>query len=167
MKLVKVIGDEPVTLAEMKSYLRIDLADDDNLINALIMAARSVAEGHTNRAIIRQELAQVIEGAGREIEIPRPPLVSVTVTGGNVERTDIISEPGKVVLTERPTGPVTVEFVAGYDSANIPPRIKQAIMLTVAHWYDNRGLVGAPGTMPQELPFAAAALLDMDRIGGV
>lgn len=46
--------NEPVFLADMKNHLRVDIADDDDLIAALIMAARERAEEFTGRALVTQ-----------------------------------------------------------------------------------------------------------------
>lgn len=57
---------EPVTLADMKLHLRVDFADDDSLIEALIVAARQRAETITRRAFVTQTWKQVLD------EFPRP-----------------------------------------------------------------------------------------------
>jgi hypothetical protein len=46
---------EPVCLAVMKNYLRVDIDDDDDLINSLISMARERAEDLTGRCLIAQE----------------------------------------------------------------------------------------------------------------
>lgn len=43
---------EPLTLAEVKSHLRVDITDDDALITSLITAARQWVERGINRALI-------------------------------------------------------------------------------------------------------------------
>lgn len=45
---------EPVARNDVKNYLRIDHDADDNLIDSLIVAARSIAESYTHRAFITQ-----------------------------------------------------------------------------------------------------------------
>lgn len=52
---------------------------------------------------------------------------------------------------------ITVTFVAGHASrAAIPQRFKQAVLLLVNHWFENRGVVGSGG----ELPLAYQALIN-------
>lgn len=98
LTLVTPPAAEPVTLAEAKAHLRVEIADDDALIADLVAAARQAAESHTRRALITQtwrltldrfpgkplpwwdgvrEGADVPEPANA-IELPRPPLQSVT-----------------------------------------------------------------------------------------
>lgn len=45
---------EPVTLADAKSFLRVDLPDDDPLISSLIVAARRAVETHLKQALVTQ-----------------------------------------------------------------------------------------------------------------
>jgi uncharacterized phiE125 gp8 family phage protein len=45
---------EPLTLGDAKAHLRVTNTQDDNLITALITAARKAAERYTNRAFITQ-----------------------------------------------------------------------------------------------------------------
>ena len=100
LELTKAPSVEPITLAEAKSFLRIDTTDEDSLINTLISSARSMCEEFTQRAFIKQtwdlwldrfpfgKSEKVWEGVlqahrnilneeTRNITIPRPPLLSV------------------------------------------------------------------------------------------
>ena len=45
---------EPVSLDEMKKHLRVDIDDDDELIQAMITAARTHIENITRRAFLTQ-----------------------------------------------------------------------------------------------------------------
>ncbi|MFP3564696.1 head-tail connector protein [Paraburkholderia sp. SIMBA_030] len=45
---------EPISLDEAKLHLKVDIADDDTLITALIVAARQFAESLTGRSFITQ-----------------------------------------------------------------------------------------------------------------
>ena len=45
---------EPVSLDEAKAWLRLDIADDDALVTALIPAARAIVEGETRRTLMTQ-----------------------------------------------------------------------------------------------------------------
>lgn len=55
---------EPLTLAEAKAHLRVDVdvTDDDALITALIVAARQYAESETGRSLITQSWRLVLDG---------------------------------------------------------------------------------------------------------
>ena len=98
LTLVTPPAVESVTLAEAKSHLRVETADDDALIGDLLAAARQTVEGFLRRALITQtwrltldrfprvaerwwdgvrQGAAVVERA-RAIVLPRPPLSAVT-----------------------------------------------------------------------------------------
>lgn len=52
---------EPLSLAEAKLHLRVDITDDDALISALISSVRQYAETITRRAFIQQTWQYVID----------------------------------------------------------------------------------------------------------
>lgn len=178
---------EPISSAEAKLHLRVDISDDDNLITALIQTAREVAEGIARRALITQTWKLILdEFPGDEIVIPMPPLQSVASitykdqdgsastfsSGDYIVNTD--TEPGKVVLgygkswpatTLYPTGAVTVQFTAGFGDAStdVPEKYRQAMLLLIGHWYENREAIATTGAVPKEVPFGVNALLWLDR----
>lgn len=182
-------ASEPVSLGEAKNHLRVDISDDDDLITALITAAREYVEEASRRALITQtwRLSLPQFPAAVEIELPRPPLQSVTsVTytdsdgssstfASSKYSVDTDSEPGRVRLvygedwpsdTLAETNPVQITYVAGYGdgSSDVPQRWRQAILLTVGHWYENREAVATGGGIPKELPLAVERLINMDRV---
>ncbi|WP_159728378.1 head-tail connector protein [Methylosinus sp. Ce-a6] len=61
LRLVTDAASEPLTLADAKAYARVDLADDDALITALIAAARRRAEKETGLALLTQSWVAVLD----------------------------------------------------------------------------------------------------------
>jgi uncharacterized phiE125 gp8 family phage protein len=186
--LVTAPAIEPVDLASAKTHLRVDGTDEDVLITALITASREYCEGFQNRAYITQTWDLWLESFPSEdyIRIPLPPLQSVASVKyygtDNAEYTmaaadyfvDNKSEPGRLVLaygkswpslTLRPANGVVVRFVAGYGdaAANVPQKVKQAMLLLIGHWYANREAVLA-GSISKEIEFAVKSLLWMCRV---
>ena len=47
---------EPLSLQEVKEYLRVDDATDERVVQPLIIAARQFAEQHMNRALMQQTI---------------------------------------------------------------------------------------------------------------
>lgn len=148
------------TVESVKQHLRVTHNDDDAYINLLIMAATAQVEVATNRQLINATYAYKIDDFPREIELPKPPLSSVTsiayIDTDGVSQT--VSSSDYVVYTTGVVGriglaygsiwpiarnipeAVTVTYVAGYGAtpASVPASIKQAINLLVGHWYTNR-----------------------------
>lgn len=188
LTLVTAPASEPVSLAEAKAHLRIDAADDDSLITALITAAREAAEAHTRRALVTQSWRLSLDGFpaaaqpwwdgvrrtanvaadGSVIELPRPPLVSVTsvtvyddddsatIAAASSYYVDSDREPGRVVLRSGGTWPVVgrvaggveVLFVAGYGAASaVPQAIRQGMLMLIGHLYEHRE-AEAGGSLP-------------------
>lgn len=190
MALTLVTGPavEPISLDEAKKHLRVDITDDDTLIENLIASARRYCEKFQSRAYITQTWELWLDEWPEEnyIEIPLPPLQSVAsvkyydtdgaehILDASDYFVDMKSEPGRIVLaygstwpstTLRPANGVVVQFNAGYgDSADdVPQTVKQAILLLVGHWYENREATIA-GTINREIEFAVNALLWPDRV---
>ena len=77
---------EPVSLADAKAWCRIDSDDtaQDGMVNLLIAAARARCEDLMGRALVTRKLELRLDDfprssdrAGRVIEIPMPPLISI------------------------------------------------------------------------------------------
>ena len=66
-----------------------------------------------------------------------------------------------------PLDPIVIQFTCGYgdDGLKVPFRIKQAMMLLISHWYENRMVINdLRGVNPAEISFAVTALLSKDTI---
>lgn len=187
LKLATAPAAEPVSLAEAKAHLRVDVTDDDTYISALIAAARQACEQIARRSFVTQtwDLSLTCWPEENYIELPRPPLSSVSsityVDSGGTTQTmsagdyvvDTASEPGRVWLgygktwpssTFRPGPAITVRFVAGYgNEAAVPKQYKQALLLLIGHYYENREEVQVQGAVAVQMPKAAEWLLLMDR----
>lgn len=190
MKLVTVTApaEEPITLAEAKLHLRVEIDEDDNPITAWITTARIAVEYFTQRALTTQTFDLYLDQFpdGNYIKLPRPPLQSVTWVKytddeGNVYTlpssqyvVDVYGEPGRVVLKNGYSWPTTelqvvngvqVRFVAGYGAAaNVPESFKSAMYLKIGDLYENReNTVIQPGAVPTSLPAGAESLLWFDR----
>jgi len=171
-----------ITTAEAKAQCRIDSNDEDTLIDALISAAVSHLDGYSGilgRALVTQTWQQDFSGFCTKMRLPVGDLIAITgVTyydASNAQQTLATSvytafsdalgpyaalKPDQSWPSSyaRPDS-VSVTWTAGYGAAaSVPPAIKQAALLLVAHWYDNRSGV-AVGETPAELPMAVNSLL--------
>lgn len=181
---------EPVSLDEAKAHLRVDVNADDLLLERLITAAREYVEEATGRALINQTWQLSLDAWPGEdyIELPRAPLSSITsvvyTDSNNTSNTfsdnnyvaDTDSEPGSIVLKygcEWPTvtlangQPIKITYVSGYGttSDSVPQQLRQAILLLVGHWYENReASVVGQGYSQGTLPFALQSVIALNRV---
>ena len=164
---------EPITLADVKAHLRLDTADEDTLLGALVRAAREHLEGQTGLAMIVRSFRLYLDDwpETRVIQIARGPvqtIESVTVydaaglpvvtdTAGYV--LDGTARPARLVLptrkaTVRAINGIEIDFTAGFgeSGADVPDTLKRAMLLHVAAMFELRGVVALdaqPGTVPQ------------------
>jgi len=178
---------EPVTLAEAKTHCRVDIDDDDTLLERLISSARVYCESVCRRAFIEQTLQLRCDSFPAEFRLPRPPFMSIasdglkyyntagmlTTLAASQYQTDVSSLVGRIVpaygcswpSARGQTDDVLVTYKAGFGAtaALVPAPIRQAILMMVGHWYDHREpvVIGAPVA---NLPLAVDALLSDYRV---
>lgn len=153
---------EPITVEELKLFARIDGADEDLLLEGFIEAVRGNAEAYLGQALISQTITMQMDYWPSEtIELPRPPLISITGVY-TLDEDDVATEyssdyyyaitwavPGLLVLrqgvsppenTERDYGGYQVVFVAGYgeEATDVPQGIRDGLMLWAATTYEKR-----------------------------
>lgn len=184
MGLTLVAGpeDEPLTTSEAKTHLRVDHSTDDTYIGSLITAARQAAENFTRRVFIAQTWDLTLDAfpcsSDHPIYVPLPTLQSVTyvryVDTDGVTQTwsssnytvDIKNEPGRIIPAYGQTWPttrdqinaVTVRFIAGYGTGQIPKALKQAMLLLIGHYYERRE-ESQVGVQAFQIPMGAEALM--------
>lgn len=162
-----------VTLAAAKEYLRILHDDEDAAIERLIAAATSHAETMTGRLIAAQTWEYRLPSFGGAIAIEKGPVASITsVTYRDGDGVDqvlastayalaIDEDPQQLLATgEWPAGAsaVRVRYAAGFaESDPVLAAIRQAILMLVGHWFDNRSTAAAGTTT--EIPLSFDALL--------
>lgn len=172
-----------VTLADAKLHCRVDGGDEDVLITALVKAAQDYLDGYSGvlgRALLTQTWRQDFDAFSDTMRLPVGNLLAVSsVTyydASNAQQTlassvyTAFSDTLGPYVTRKPgqawpstyTRPdaVSVTWTAGYGatSAAVPAAIKQAALLLVGHWYDNRAAVNV-GSSVAEVPFAVDALI--------
>lgn len=152
---------EPVTLAELKAHLRIDVTEEDELLESLIRVARAHLEAVTGVALMSQGFRLMLDDwpRGSVIQLMRTPVQTidaVVVFSGDGEPQsldlsdmllDATARPARLVIMDRPRpgrpiNGIEIEFTAGFGSAlEVPPELKRAILVHAAHLYEFRGAV--------------------------
>lgn len=176
--------EEWCTLAHAKAWLKIDDTADDEVIQALIVAARNKVETDTRRGLLSQSWTLSLDRApadGAPILFPMGPVISVTsvtsydtanassVVATTVYRLDASSLPARLVLKDgqswptglRPENAIEIVFVAGHGTTadTVPAELHQAARLLIGHWYANREAVLLGSVTAVAVPLAYDALI--------
>lgn len=153
---------EPVTTAEAKSHLRVDISDDDTLIGSLVTAAREYCEIYTGRSFAVRTYRADMAGFADDIWLPFGPVINIEsvkyydTASPSVQQTwaatnyhlfyNTLERQSGVSFPSVGTRPdaVQITYRAGYvtnaspEVENIPQAVKQAILLMVGDLYENR-----------------------------
>jgi uncharacterized phiE125 gp8 family phage protein len=167
---------EPVSLAEMKAWLREDASDEDLLIQALIVSARMTLEAYTRRSFVTQSWRIVMDAwpsDGGCVIVPFAPFQNISAIrvfdaadvaqtlAADTYRAPASSQEGRLIFKMAPPAPgrrgegVEIDFVVGYGalSTHTPEPLRRAIMTLAAHWREKRG-----DDMDDTMPKAVAQL---------
>lgn len=155
--------DRPITVAEAKTFLRVDGTNDDVLIGDLIDTAAASIEAMTGLVCESRSIVKTFDGFSSRMALHRAPVTAITaiayVDADGVDRTLNVNQlelrefAGAPVLvpasgvtlpdTDGSTGAVAVTFTAGYaTNAAAPATLRTAARLLVADWFDNRAING-------------------------
>lgn len=181
---------EPVSLSEAKAWLRLDTIDEDGLVTALITAARLTVEAASRRLLMSQTWRLMMDywPIGGTVKVQISPFKAILAARsydiyGNSTAydptgfiVDKASEPARIMVanniapvTGRPFAGIELDVQLGYgaNASDVPQPLRQAILLLVALWFENRGDgIGGAG---EPLPPAIKALITpykRPRIGG-
>lgn len=177
---------EPVSLADMKLFLRVAHDDDDDVIAGLIAAARLHVEARSRRALIAQtwRLVRDVWPASGRLPILPVPLIAITAirvfdADGMPHSLDVgdfavdtASAPAVLAFArEAPRPPdkieagIELDISAGYGEApdDVPAPLRQAVRMLVAHWYENRGVIAVSGEVAA-MPASVSSLIAPFRV---
>lgn len=182
-------ASDPVSVSEAKAHCRVDISTDDTYITALITAATEAVQTRTGRQLVNATFRAAWDTlpASGEFPLMREPVSAVSSvkyydadeTQQTLDDTeywvDLESTPPRVVLRDgfpslygwRP-GLIQIVFVAGYGASgsSVPAALKQAVMLLVGHWYENREANITNG-YARELPDGVKMLCDMHKVAWI
>lgn len=189
-KVIDGPAKEPLTLEEARLWCRITSRAEDEVVQALVKAARKRVERGTELALLTQTVEVKVDGfwGSCALELPMPPLQSVESiqyvdTAGVVQTLDpatyVVSthrRPGRVWLAYGKSWPatrdvpeaVTVTFKAGFgdepaDLLAAAPNLVHAVRLLTAHYDRHREAVLA-GQAPVLVPEGIEVLIAGERI---
>lgn len=155
---------QPITLAQAKAHLRVDHADEDDLIDGLVAGAVAYLDGWggvLGRAIMPQQWRQEFCGWGT-LRLALPDVTGFTLTAEDDAGAPVMATSAALQKTGAGwavvcDGPSVAKVVVTYDVALPAPRLPAAraiVKLLIGHWYDNRGEGGGA-----DIPPAARSLI--------
>jgi len=164
---------EPVTLAQMRAYLRLDDDAEDDLVAALIKAARLVVEAAAGRQLVEQSWRLTLDRwpCRRAVLLPLSPLIRIehirvfdrfgapADLAAALYRAERASDPPRIVVESAAPEPglaaqgIEIDIVVGFGPAagDVPPPLAQSVRMLVARWFQNRGDAPADLTLPAEI----------------
>lgn len=190
LTLSSVSTTEPVSVAEVKTSLRIQTSAEDTLLGTMITVARKQCENMIKRSLIPSSWLLVLDSfSSDDVTLPRPPLSTDTskllvtyidTTGGTstvsstVYDVDSNMEPGQIRLGYNQSWPsdirghegvISVAYASGYTTATIPEEIKQWICQRVGTFFEHRESMLLDGRKLVNIPYQFVdGLLDEYRI---
>jgi len=177
----------PISLSEAKLHLRVDGSHEDSLITGLIEAATAHFDGQgvLGRAMVTQSWVQWVDQNPGWVRLTVGPFQSLTSVeyydADNALQTATLTDfevrlDGDFVIVKPKKDHVwppayirqdaiKITYVAGFGDAatDVPQSIRQAILLTVGHWYEHR--IAVDKGAYKELPLAVDALIGAERVG--
>jgi uncharacterized phiE125 gp8 family phage protein len=174
----------PLTVAEVKSRIRVDHDAEDADIQGMIAAAAQATEKESRRVWLTRTFTLTLADwpeCGGPIELPTEAAALTSVKYYAADGTLTTLAGCQSWLTHRPplvyppintswpglqsgkVAPVVVTYTAGTAASGVPDAAKEAMLLCVADSYENRG----DGKSPHErgVPERAASLCQLLRTG--
>ena len=155
---------EPISTAQAKAFLRIDVSDQDTLIDELIASARTRVENDTGRSLITTTWDLTFDAfpTARAIPMPRLPMASISSitsyddddSASTMSSSDYLVDTagGRVILNDDADWPTdlrahnggVIRFVAGYGSSgsDVPEPLRLATYQWLTHFYEHADPVG-------------------------
>ena len=181
---------EPLTLDEVKTFLKLTSNDHDAMLDLFIRMAREWAEKTTGRAMLSQTIKEYWDEwptgiFGETWELGIAPVTSVTsiqyLDSAGATQTwattnytaDVKSRPARIVPTDAVEYPelddapnaVIVTYVAGVSSvSSVPATARAAMMQKIAFLYENREDIKINGVGSGYMVRSADALIFNERI---
>lgn len=158
---------EPVSLAEAKLWLRLDGAAEDDLVQALIVAARLLVEAEIGQVLIGQNWRLIADAWPAGATIPVRVGRVLAVAGGRVfdgdgqpaaipaENFTVLGagEVPQILPAARPQpgrahAGIEIDLRLGFGEtpSDVPDTIRLAIRRLVVMWFENRGDVESAET---------------------
>lgn len=174
----------PVSLLDAREQVTVEHVEDDRLLRRLIKSATDYAEQYCNRPILASTWAHYFDVFENPLKIAMAGVRTIDSVvyqdSDDVEQTlaasayytDVYRHPMVLMPVDsfpntfdRPNA-VTVTVSAGFLDGAVPEAIRHAILMMVAHHFENRESA-VLGTIGTEVPMSAKMLMDAHRVYGL
>ena len=138
IKVNSLLGNEIITLGDVKNYVRIDSDDDNAIITNMITQARIWCENYISRDIVPKNRTYYLPSTNGMFDLPFAPIasvVSVLINGNAAEYTEHGLDDLSIELDGGPADNVKVTYTTTGINDGL---IKQALLQLVSTYYDNR-----------------------------
>jgi hypothetical protein len=129
---------EPVTLPEVKNFCKVDVSEDDTLIEMLITACRLECEQLTNIGFVNREVVLIQNNGNGGAYLPLGPngAVSEVIDYETVITTAKFSGTAFKQILEPWSDRLTITYNTGYTT--LPQNLKLALLECIFYRYDER-----------------------------
>ena len=138
IKVNSLLGNEIITLGDVKNYVRIDSDEDNAIITNMITQARIWCENYISRDIVPKNRTYYLPSTNGMFDLPFAPIasvVSVLINGNVAEYTEYGLDDLSIELDDGPADNVKVTYTTTGINDGL---IKQALLQLVSTYYDNR-----------------------------
>ena len=138
IKINSLLGNEIITLGEVKNYVRIDSDDDNAIITNMITQARIWCENYISRDIVPKNRTYYLPSTNGMFDLPFAPIasvVSVLINGNAAEYTEYGLDDLSIELDGGPANNIKVTYTTTGINDGL---VKQALLQLVSTYYDNR-----------------------------
>ena len=140
IKINSTLGNEILSVQEVKDYVRIDTSADDALLGGMISQARIWSENYISRDIVSKNRTYYIDTTANGLfDLPFGPITSVeqiTIDGTATTAYEILGLDNETIeLDQGSAERVKITYItAGLNDS----LLKQAMLQLISTYYDNR-----------------------------
>ncbi len=141
----------PITVDEAKAFCRVQNsnAQQDVQFALWVLAARAKVEAYTGLSLIPRNIVAVIQAPQGMYELPFGPVTSIPTfedEQGSAQSVTLIGLGYPVI--KNPIAYTKATYDAGFGDGEVPELLKQAILMQVCYYWENRGDQDVSGYAP-------------------
>jgi uncharacterized phiE125 gp8 family phage protein len=155
LKELQTLGQEPLSLAQTKSYLRLDAENEEENLSKIITASRQMAEEYLRLSLVRKRFALSINNLAHSyLRLPYGPILEVErIVLSSKKQEEMLCPENLYTLKDDRlifhspiiASNIEVYYQAGYVENSIPNSILQGMLMHVVSLFDARsGEVAMP-----------------------